>query len=115
METRKLRMLTESGRLEALLESLVRSLDFLPDSAERIEDPDILPAALKALALEAHDAKSWCAWRDGERLWFYAAEMSLGQSRERGKAVIRVTNYTPDGDIIESVWWARGEKWSQLY
>jgi hypothetical protein len=41
--------------------------------------------------------------------------MSLSQSRERGKAVIRVTNYTPEGEIIESVWWERGEKWSQLY
>ena len=38
LETKKLRMLTETGRLGALLESLVRSLGFLPENAERLTE-----------------------------------------------------------------------------
>ena len=106
-------MLTETGRLEALLESLVRSLGFLPPSAERLEDKTGLPERLQRIA-GADDGKAWCAWQDGERLWFYVAEMSLSQSRDKGKAVIRVSSYSPEGEIIESGWWVRGKTWSRI-
>ncbi len=115
METRKLRMLMEAGRLEALLESLVRHLGFLPGTSRRLEKADELPERLRELTSGAKGEKAWCAWRDGERLWFYAAEMSLPQSRERGKAVLRVTSYGPEGEIIDSGWWMRGRSWSQVY
>lgn len=115
METKKLRMLTEPGRLAALLESLVRSWGFLPASAERVEDAAQLPPALQRLGVSASGEKAWCAWRDGERLWFYVAEISLEQSRERGQAVLRVTSYDPDGEILDSGWWVRGKRWARVY
>jgi hypothetical protein len=114
LETKKLRMLTETGRLEALLESLVRSLGFLPENAERLTDRARLPDPLQRIAENA-EGKAWCAWQDGGRLWFYSAEMSLSQSREKGKAVLRVTSYSPEGEIVDSGWWMRSKSWSQIY
>jgi hypothetical protein len=107
-------MLTETGRLEALLESLVRGLGFLPEKAERLTDKSRLPDPLQRIA-ENSDGKAWCAWQDGARFWFYFAEMSLPQSREKGKAVLRVTSYSPEGEIVDSGWWVRGKSWSQIY
>ena len=107
-------MLMEPGRLEALLESLVRSLGFIPPSAERIRRKTELPDPLQNVA-DSNEVKTWCAWQDRGRLWFYVAEMSLGHAREKGKAVLRVTNYSPDGDLIESGWWMKGKTWSQIY
>src|SRR5678815_3371657 len=98
METKILRVIKDSGRMESLLESLVRSLGFLPENAVRLFDEELLPGPLERL-VKVSEKKAWCCWQLADRIWFYMAEMSLDQSRTRGRVVMRATSFDPEGHI----------------
>lgn len=106
MDTKKLRTIQQPSGVEALLDSFVWGVDVLPDGARKIRDRSALPGVLQRLAINAQKKqKVWGAWTDDHRTWFFAADMSLPLSRERGRPVLQVDAYTEHGDLTESACW----------
>jgi len=111
MKTRLPLIIKDTAPDEALLESLVRSLDSLPENALRLFDVDLLPGPLERLAKDSGSGKVWCCWQLEGRLWFYLAD---NQSRQKGPVVMQVTSFDPEGEIVENGCWIRAQTWQQL-
>jgi hypothetical protein len=107
VETEKLRTIQQPSQVEALLESFVWSVDILPDGARKLLDRSELPGPLQRLAVNLKKKdKIWGAWTDDrQHVWFFAAEMSLALSRERGRPVLQVDAFGEDGKLSESACW----------
>jgi hypothetical protein len=108
MKTIKLRTLQQPSRLEALLDSLIRSQMWVPPDAPRVTDRGELPLVLQKLAaktLKAGDA--WWAWSRYDGIRFFVTEMSLELSRERGSPALKVSYYNDQGQLKRYSHWVQ--------
>jgi hypothetical protein len=116
MDTERLRTIQQPSSVEALLESFVSCVDMLPEGARKLRERSDLPSVLQRLALNAKkNDKAWAAWTDDRRTWFFAAEMSMALSRERGRPVLQVDAYGDDGQLLDSGCWlaVRDGEWKR--
>ena len=109
MQTLRLRAIQRPSRTDELLRALARKLPNLHACARPIEERSQLPSQLQRLATEAtKSGRSWSAWTDGYRLWFFTAEISLALSRERGCTVLQLDAYGEKGELQDSGYWVLG-------
>ena len=101
-------------RIDSLLDSLIRSFEILSPLAVRIFDAELLPCALERFVEENGSDGSWCCWQDRHQLWFYTVQMSPIQLLERGDPVLHVSRLDWDGEMLETGWWIRVERWRPL-
>jgi hypothetical protein len=100
MKTMKLRTLQQPSRLEAQLESLVKSQNWVPADAPRVTDRSELPSVLQKLAAKTVKAGgAWWAWSSYDGIRFFVTEMSLELSRERGSPALKVSYYNDQGKL----------------
>ena len=106
MRTIKLRTLQQPSRLEALLESLIRSQKWVPPDASRVVDRSELPLVLQKLAAKTMKAgDAWWAWSTYDGIRIFITEMSLELSRERGSPALKVSYYNSQGKLRQYSHW----------
>ena len=100
-----LRALQQPSYIDGLMESLVKSLNVVPEDALPLYWNE-LPAAMQELAREARKAgRSSCCWMlPGLHVWLFIGEMSLPLSRERGAPVLQLWYYRETGLIQTGHW-----------
>lgn len=100
MQTMRLFAYQTPSRIAAMLESLLQAGARLPDKARKITDRSELPSALQRIVIKSQNTeRTWSAWTDEDRIWFFTAEMSLDLSRERGCPVLQVGSHSVDGKL----------------
>ena len=104
----KLRTLQRPSRLEALIESLIRSQNWVPPEAPRVTDRAELPQVLYRLATKIEKAGDvWWGWRSHDGIRVFIAEMSLELSRERGFPALKVSHYDDRGKLQQYSHWVQ--------
>jgi hypothetical protein len=107
METLRLQRIQRPSRVEQLLELFIARTNRVPQRAYQIRDPSGLSGILQDLVRQARAKhRVWSAWTDDRTSWFFAAEMSLALSRERGTPVLEIHAYTEHGELHEAGFWA---------
>ncbi len=108
MKTTKLRTLQQPSRVEALLESLVKSQNWVPADAPRVTDRSELSSVLQELVAKTVKAGgAWRAWTSYDGIRFYVSEMSLELSRERGSPALTVSYYNDQGKLQQYSHWVQ--------
>jgi hypothetical protein len=106
METKRLRTIQHPSHVQVLLETVISRAQLVPVDAYQIRDSDVVPSALRRIALEAaKEGRVWECWAFGGIHWLFTAELSLDASRERGTPVLRVSRYGDDGELMEAKCW----------
>jgi hypothetical protein len=116
MDTMRLRAIQQPSRVEALLESFALGQGLLPPAARPLFDFDDLPRELQLLIRRSgSDAHAWRAWSDDRHVWFLCGELSLPLSRERGRPVLRISQYDEEAQMLEAAMWlhSHGERWDR--
>lgn len=109
MDTMRLRTIQQPASVEKLLESFAATRIVLPADAYPLLDVDSLTAELKLLIRRTRDdERAWRAWSDDRHVWFLFGELSLPLSRERGRPVLRVSQYDEAARIQDTAVWLRG-------
>ena len=80
-------MYTTRKDVERLLNSLFRSLHYVPPGARRIRSPEELPLSLQRLTQQQRGPVVWRAWGNGTRIWFVTAK-AVRRERSPGLLVI---------------------------
>ena len=114
LQTSGSEQIKDSTRTEILLDSLVRSLQVLSNSATRLYDAELLPATLQPLAESASSAGAWCCWQDRGTLWFYTAQLAAPETPHPESVGLRIASYNADGSTIETGIWMRTDGWHRL-
>ena len=111
METMKLRAIQQPGNAGELLDNFIRLVGNLPrESHELTQARELTPTLEKLAQRSIEDGKVWRAWTDDRAMWFWACELSLASSRERGLPVIEARRYDEAGAIEDSGRWVRLSK-----
>lgn len=106
METMRLKRIRQPSQVERLLERLVTQTGLLPADAYQLRDPGALPSVLQEVLLRTSNIDLvWTCWADSSRVVLFTAEMSLPLSRERGAAVLMVTEYSEQGCLLKAGHW----------
>jgi hypothetical protein len=103
VETLRLKRLQEPTHVDELLHSFVQSRGLVPEDTYVVRDRSGLPEGMRDRILKAErNGQSWECWSDGNHTWLFTAEMSLAESRERGLAVLRVSQFDAEGQLQET-------------
>ena len=117
MQTTKLRFLQQPTQLTLLLDSLMKSQNWVPKGALQVADRSELPSALQKLAIKTNkDEGTWQAWSFDDGVQFFSSEMSMDMSRERGCAALNVHCYNERGRLKHYSQWiqlADGGRWQR--
>ena len=106
MKTLKLRTLQHPTQLEALLNALAISQNWMPAGASRLANLSGLSPTLQKLAGKAIEADgAWLAWISFDGVRLLVAEMSLELSRERGCPALTVAYHNDAGEQQEYCQW----------
>jgi hypothetical protein len=105
----------QSSHIDRLLQSLVKSMQIVPDDADVVHDSRELPSSwLQNVVISASDAgHGWRCWMDCRlHVWLFVARLSLPLSRELGSPVLRVDFYRESG-LSETANWGidRRSRW----
>jgi len=108
MQTMKLREYQPPSVLTVLLDSLVMSQHWVPDSASQITDRSEFPSALQPVVRKAATiAGTWRAWLSYDGVRFFTGEMSLDLAREHGCPALKVNYYNDEGQLEDVSAWVR--------
>jgi hypothetical protein len=108
LETQRLKTIQIPDRTLGLLESFATSVLNVPVGARRLNSIDELPRNLRRhVGIGPDKQYVWFAWSDGERTSLLTGALSLEHSRERGRPVLEVRTYDPDGLLDEAAIWVR--------
>ena len=106
MKTMKLRTFQQPSRLQSLLDSLVKSRNWVPAGAVRVSDRSELSSALQKLAVKVLKTEgAWRAWLGHDGVRFFTVDMSMELSRERGLAALKVSYYDDKGSLQQYGLW----------
>jgi hypothetical protein len=102
-------------RMESLLESAVNSQRICPPWAVRVRQIEELPQALQSKAQQAAAGSSWCAFADGDRVFFFTGEFAPELSLERRRPVLHVSRFDGAGQIVGAAHFAQvqGDTWAR--
>ena len=91
---------SQETSLDALLESLVTSLHYVPIGARKVSSGEELPLRLRARIVEPHRG-SWKAWLYGEHVWFVCARRISGDRESK----VLVEFFDIDGrSVCKGIW-----------
>jgi hypothetical protein len=97
----------QPSHIDRLLQSLVKSLNVVPDDADPVHDRGELPSAglRHVIAAATRARRSWRCWMDmGLRVWLFVGALSLPRSREHGAPVLQV-DYHRESGLVETAYW----------
>jgi hypothetical protein len=107
MPTQRLRIAAPPAQVDSLLESLIVSKQYVPDTAHRVRFCDELPQRLQLHARQLRHGV-WRAWTDGLRIWFVVAKLILEVSRDVNRHALHVSFMDMDGRLVSSAVWTQG-------
>jgi hypothetical protein len=116
MQTMKLRTYQPPSVVTVLLDSLVKSQNWVSADAHQVTDRSDFPSPLQKIAAKAAAvAGTWRAWLSYDGIRFFASEMSLELAREHGCPALKVSYYNDEGRLQEFSTWLRraGGKWQR--
>lgn len=91
METRRLTVLADPRRAQALLDSFVTDAAKLPADVRRQSDLARLPLAFQDRVEQAEsNGLVWSAWTHGPETWLFIGQLNLHRARERGQPVLEI-------------------------
>jgi hypothetical protein len=107
MDTSKILAFRHPSQVELLLESLLKSLNRLPEHSHKVTERSDLPSVLQRIAIQAKKQKiRWGAWAKDNVIWFFTVEMTtapLGLSR---RPALKISRYNQKGKLTEcGVWY----------
>ncbi len=102
MQTMKLRAYQPPSVVTVLLDSLVKSQNWVPADAHQVTDRSDFPSALQKIAVKAATvASTWRAWVSYDGVRFFTSEMSMELAREHGCPALKVSYYDDEGRLQE--------------
>lgn len=104
MSTKRLRIALQPAQVDSLLDSLIVSKQYVPDTAHRIRFCDELPLRLQLHARQVRHGV-WRAWTDGLRIWFVAAKLIPEVSCDVNRHALHVSFIDMDGRLASCAAW----------
>jgi len=109
MAIQQLRIAPLPVRVDSILDSLIVSQQYAPDTAHRVRFCDELPLRLQLHARQVRHGV-WRAWTDGLRIWFVAAKLIPEVSRDLNRHALHVSYIDMDGRLAScAVWMQSGD------
>jgi|KBSSwiStaDraftv2_1062776.scaffolds.fasta_scaffold01519_18 hypothetical protein len=106
MPSQRLRIAPLPVQVDCLLDSLIVSKHYVPDTAHRVEFCDELPLQLQLHARHVRHG-AWRAWTDGLRIWFVVARLIPEASRDLNWHALQVSFIDMDGRLASCAVWVQ--------
>ena len=106
MPTQSLGIAAPPAQVDSLLNSLIVSKQYVPDTARRIRFCDELPLRLQLHARQVRRGV-WRAWTDGLRIWFVAAKLIAEVSCDVTRHALHVSFIDMDGRLASCAVWTQ--------
>lgn len=106
--TQRLNAIRTPSKGEVLARSLLSQAVRAPFGAYWITNPAELSSQLQRIVRKLdQEAAVWEAYSTHLSLHFFTAEVNFDLSRDRGKPVLRLSEYSENGRLIQDEFWVR--------
>ena len=106
MAIKRLRIAPRPAQVDSILDSLIVSKQYVPDTAHRVRFCDELPLRLQLHTRQVRHGV-WRAWTDGLRIWFVAAKLTPELSRDVNRHTLHVSFIDMDGRLASCAVWTQ--------
>lgn len=116
LDTTKILSFRHPSQASVLLESLLHSLDWLPENARRVQDRSELPSVLQRIAIRgARQQEKWLAWQRNSAIYFFTVKVTPPPAGVVRPPALRVSAYNERGSVTGCGVWANspGKGWQR--
>jgi hypothetical protein len=106
MPVQPLRIAPLPAQVDSLLDSLIVSKQYVPDTAHRVRFCEELPLRLRPHARRVRHGV-WRAWTDGPRIWFVVAKLMPEVSPDVNRHALYVSFIDMDGRLASCAVWTQ--------